>query len=75
MNLTLAVDRNVVEKARRVAESMGKSLNGLIREYLEQVAGENDAQDDIEQMKRLSRKARGHSRGWKFDRDEIHERA
>ncbi|CAN5902484.1 hypothetical protein BH11MYX2_BH11MYX2_40520 [soil metagenome] len=40
MNITLAVDERTVEKAREAAQKMGKSLNGLIREYIDQLAGE-----------------------------------
>ena len=35
MNLTLAVDDRLVEHARKIAESQGKSLNQVIREFLE----------------------------------------
>ena len=34
MNITLSVDRQLVERARKVAESMGKSLNQIIRDHL-----------------------------------------
>ncbi|HEY4176290.1 MAG TPA: DUF6364 family protein [Kofleriaceae bacterium] len=40
MNLTLAVDERTVERAREAAQKMGKSLNGLIREYIDQLAGD-----------------------------------
>lgn len=75
MNLTLSVDARVVERARKAAQSMDKSLNQLIREYLEQLAGEGYAQQECEELRRLSAQGQGHSRGWKFNRDEIHERS
>lgn len=75
MNLTLAVDEKVVEKARQAARSMGTSLNQVIRDFLEELAGERPAADDIRELKRLSAKAKGRSRGWKFNREEIHERS
>jgi hypothetical protein len=31
MNLTLSIDGRLLEEARKVAQSMGKSLNQLIR--------------------------------------------
>ena len=74
VNLTLSVDDEVVRKARRQAERLGSSLNQLVRDYLEQLAGRSDPERDAEEFERLSRQARGDSRGWKFDRDEIHER-
>ena len=51
---------------------MGKSLNQLIRDYLKKLAGSDDPERSIAEFKRLS--GRGHSRGWRFNRDEIHER-
>jgi hypothetical protein len=72
VNVTLSIDKQLVTRARKKAETLGKSLNQLIRDYLLTVAGGDDAERSIEEFKRLSGK--GHSRGWKFSRDEIHER-
>ncbi len=74
MNLTLSVDEEVVARARRKADAMGTSVNQLVREYLEQLAGKPDRKSDAEEFIRLSRLAKGDSRGWKFQRDEAHER-
>lgn len=73
MNVTLSIDEKLVAKARKKAEALGKSLNQLIRDYLESLAGGDDAERSIEELRILS--GRGHSRGWRFDRDEIHERS
>ena len=54
---------------------MGKSLNQLIREHLEELTSLDDAERDVEELRRLSDEGGGRSQGWKFDRDEIHERA
>ncbi|MCI0435531.1 MAG: hypothetical protein L0271_18080 [Gemmatimonadetes bacterium] len=53
---------------------MGRSLNQLVREYLASLAAGDDIESDIAQMTRLSGAARGRSRGWRFDRDELHAR-
>jgi Family of unknown function (DUF6364) len=74
MNLTLSVDDEVILRARRRAEALGTSVNQLVREYLEQLAGKSDPNEDAEEFERLSKLARGDSRGWKFNRDELHER-
>jgi hypothetical protein len=74
MNLTLSVDGRLIEEARKVAQSMGKSLNQLIREHLEELTSLDDAERDAEELRRLSDEGGGRSQGWKFDRDEIHER-
>lgn len=72
MNVTLSIDEQTVARARKRAEALGKSLNQLIRDYLQRLAGGDDPEQSIDEFKRLS--GRGHSRGWKFNRDEIHER-
>jgi len=73
MNVTLSIDEQTVERARKKADALGKSLNQLIRDYLQKLAGGDDPERCIEEFKRLS--GRGHSRGWRFNRDEIHERS
>ena len=73
MNLTLSVDEQTVTKARRVAQAMHKSLNQMIREYLEQLAGEDQAMRNAEEFRRISGQGRPDP-DWKFDRDEIHDR-
>jgi hypothetical protein len=73
MNITLSIDEQLAARARRRAEALGKSLNQLIRDYLQKLAGGDDPEQSIEEFRRLSGK--GHSRGWRFDRNEIHERS
>ncbi|HKD08684.1 MAG TPA: DUF6364 family protein [Bryobacteraceae bacterium] len=72
MNLTLSVDEKTVEAARRKAEALGTSVNALIREYLEQLGGKADHEADADEIERLSYAAKGNSRGWKFNREELH---
>ena len=74
MNVTLSVDDGVIHEARRRAEAMGTSVNQLVREYLEQLAGKTDPKADAAEFERLSRAAQGNSRGWKFNREELHDR-
>jgi hypothetical protein len=73
MNVTLSLDEQLVERARKKADALGKSLNQLVREYLQRLAGGDDPGRSVAEFKRLS--GRGHSRGWRFDRNEIHERS
>ncbi len=73
VNVTLSIDEQLVTRARKKAEALGKSLNQMIRDYLQTVAGGDDPERSIEEFKRLS--GQGHSRGWRFQRDEIHERS
>jgi hypothetical protein len=73
MNVTLSIDEQLVARARKKAEILGKSLNQLIRDYLQVVAGGDNPERSVEEFKQLS--GRGNSRGWRFNRDEIHERS
>jgi len=75
MNLTLSIDERLVEQARQVAQSMGTSLNQLVRDYLEEITSQSTAAEDMAEIRRLSAEGQGRSGGWKFDRDEIHERS
>jgi hypothetical protein len=73
VNITLSVDEQLVTRARKKSAALGKSLNQLIRDYLQTVAGSDDPERSVAEFKRLS--GRGHSRGWRFNRDEIHGRS
>jgi hypothetical protein len=75
MNITLSIDEKLAEQARLIAKSMGKSLNQLIRDHLEQLTRQNEVQEEIAELRRLSVEGQGHSQGWRFDRDELHERS
>ncbi len=72
VNVTLSIDEQLVARARKKADALGKSLNQLIRDYLQKLAGGDDPEQSIQEFQHLS--GRGHSRGWRFDRNEIHER-
>ncbi len=74
MNITLSVDDEVVRKARQRAEALGTSVNQLVREYLEQIAGKSDPAGDAAEFERLSKLTQGNSGGWTFNRDELHRR-
>jgi hypothetical protein len=53
---------------------MGKSLNELVREYLRNLAGDEDAKRDMEELRALSRRGKERSGGRRFNHDELHER-
>ena len=74
MNLTLSVDDEILRQARRRAEALGKSVNQLVREYLDRLAGRSDLQALADEYRELSKHPQGDSKGWKFNREEIHER-
>lgn len=72
MNITLYVDDRVVEQARKAAQAMGKSLDQIVLDYLDQLAGQAQREAVVEEVKAISMKGRGPSAGWRFDRDEVH---
>lgn len=74
MNITLSVDDNVVEKARKLAHARGTSVNQMVRDYLEGLVrpGGHDAYGD--ELRRLTAEGKGRSHGWRFDRESLHER-
>lgn len=72
MNVTLSIDDQLVARARKKAQALGKSLNQLIRDHLNAVAG-GDPESNIAEFNHLS--GTGNSHGWRFNRDEIHERS
>lgn len=72
MNITLSIDEKTATEARKVAATMGKSLNQLVREELERLTRQTQRTQDLEELNALS--GRGHSNGWRFNRDELHER-
>lgn len=74
VNVTLSVPDETLNEARRRAEAMGTSVNQLVREYLEQFSGKGDLETAAAEFERLSRISGGNRSGWKFNRDEIHER-
>jgi hypothetical protein len=74
MNITLSIDESLVEEARRLALARGTSLNQLIRDYLEDLVRPGDPKAISEELRRLTSEGGGRSRGWRFNRDELHER-
>jgi len=73
MNITLSVDEQHVDRARKNASAMGTSLNQLVRDYIKRLARVDDPERSIAEFERLS--GTGHSNGWRFNRDELHERS
>ena len=75
MNITLAVDEKLAERARVAAQAMGKSLNQAVREYLEQLAGRAQLESDLQSFIDSAQQTPGRLNGWTFDREESHRRA
>jgi len=74
MNITLSVDEQVAQRARLAAQRMGKSLNQLVRDYLEQLAGEARRGQQWSQFEEACLNSTARLDGWQFNRDEANER-
>ena len=75
MNITLSVDEQVADSARKAARAMGKSLNQAVRDYLEQLAGGQQIAAEVTSFEQSARSTPGRLGGWRFDRDEANRRA
>lgn len=71
MNITLAVDEHVAQRARLAAQAMGKSLNQVVRDYLEQLAGGEQLESELADFRASTASTPGRLKGWKFNREEL----
>ena len=75
MNITLSADEKLIKKAREYAHKHGTTLNQLIRDYMERLTGHMSPEEAMKEFTRIALEHPGRSEpGWKFDRDEIHQR-
>ena len=74
MNITLSVDEQVAQRARDAARKMGKSLNQVVRDYLEQLAGGARRGQEWSQFEERCLNSKAKLEGWQFNRDEANER-
>jgi len=72
MNITISVDEETVEKARDHARCEGRSLQDLIREYLQRLVGERSHDDVADELRELLTQHGGHSGGYRFRRADIY---
>jgi hypothetical protein len=78
MNLTLSVDDKLVEKARQVAARQGTSLQALVRQYLETLAGSREGGALVDRLEEHWREADEYlkqhaAKSYRFDRDQLYE--
>ena len=74
MNITLSVDEQVAQRAREAAQKMGKSLNQVVRDYLEQLAGGGRRSQQWSAFEERCLSSKAKLDGWQFNRDEANER-
>ncbi len=75
MNITLSVDEHIADEARKAASAMGKSLNQVVRDHLEQLARAHQLREQLDAFEASALATPGRLRGWRFDREEANRRA
>ena len=63
-NLTLAIDEDLLRRARIRALEQGTSVNAVVREFLESYAGSADRARNMRRFLDLAAETRAGSRGW-----------
>ena len=74
MNITLSAEADLIRKARAAARSRGKSLNQMVREYMQSLCDMDGARSAVSRLFEIMDDGRGDMRGRRFDRNESHER-
>jgi hypothetical protein len=73
VKLNLLIDEKIVSRARSMAAALSKSLNRIIGKDPQALVGRRYTERSIEEFERLS--SQGFSHGWRFSRDELHQRS
>lgn len=75
-NLTLSIDDKLLKRARMRALELDTTVNALVRDYIEGLAGENPTRraldDFLEMTENISASSGSEGRGW--TREEIYDR-
>ena len=72
-NVTLAVEDKLLDASREYAHKHHTSLNALIRDLLERVVRPEAQNAGLKEFLRLASKAKGDSKGWKWNREELYD--
>lgn len=74
-NITLSVDEKVIATVRRYALERNSSVNGIVREFLTNLARREDrARQARERIRELSQQSEARIGEKRWTRDELHER-
>ncbi len=74
-NLTLRIDEQVLDRARRVALDQGTTVNALVRDYLSEYALTHDKRAEARRrIVELCRQSKASSAGVKWKREDIYDR-
>ena len=70
-NVTLSAEDELIERARQIARSQHKTLNGAFREWLQSFTAQSGDERDFDALMRRLRHIRS---GGPYSRDEMNER-
>ena len=74
-NITLAIDEDVLAKARRIAAERNTTVNALVRDYLAHLAGREDrVKAAMEELRKLSESSKLQVGEITWKRDDLHDR-
>lgn len=74
-NLTITVEEETLKQARQRALAEGRSVNVLLREYLESYSGQRRERDKaLSDLLAIAESSQSGSGGHAWTRDELHER-
>ncbi len=74
-NITLSVDEKVLAAARRYAAEHDSTVNGLVREFLNQIASSADrARNARTRIRELSKRSAARIGAITWKRNELHDR-
>ena len=76
-NLTIAIDEDVIRRARTKAAARGTSVNAVLRDFLEQYAGPSDSGAALAELFEIADAAAASSggAGITWTREDLHDRA
>ena len=73
MNLTLAIDDQVLERARERAKRLGISVQDVVRRHLEEFGGLGSSSAAADELLRLMTEQPGDSKGKRFERSDAYD--
>lgn len=74
INIIFTVDDQVAQRASEAALKMGKSLDQVVLDYLEQLGGSTQRDQEWNRFEQSCLASGGRLNGWKFNRDEANQR-
>lgn len=70
MNITFSIGEQVGQLAREAAQKMGKSLDQVVLDYVQQLARSAQPRDQWAQFEARCLQSSARLNGWRFARDE-----